>query len=189
MKVYKSLVFIAAILFTITVFEPSFSQQTDKEVLWSPSSSLTYAMCHYYKAEQDVVTTLGKLLDNDDDVSVCLYLSQKSGIHPQDIMGMKRQGLPWKQIIKSLNVSPEEIFTESGMYEIFGVPAKFKHSYGELKKWQKDPNHSMDLTDDDVRDLVQLRFVVVNFGAPCINVMRSRNSGRTWTELILSQGR
>ncbi|MCD4783263.1 MAG: hypothetical protein K8T10_05445 [Candidatus Eremiobacteraeota bacterium] len=165
----------------------SHAQQIEKDTLWSSSSQMTYLMSRKYGVEKNVVTILGKMLENDDDVSVCLYLYTKSSIHPQDIMGLKRKGMAWKQIMKSLKFDADKLFTEAGIYEIFGVPQKFKHSYGELKKWQKDPSHEMNLTDDDVRDLVQLGFLVRNSGIPPINIMRERNAGASWTNMILNR--
>lgn len=147
---------------------------------------MTYFMSKFYNADKQVVMTLGKLLENDDDVSVCLYFAQVTGIHPQNIMGLKRSGMSWKDAMKSIAFTPSKIFTDVGMYEIFGVPARFKHSYNEFKKWQGDAGHEMDLTDDDVRDLVQLRFTVQNCGMSVIEAMRKRNSGASWTNIILS---
>jgi len=185
----KKYILIFTILITLSLCVITNAQEIDKDTLWSPSSQMTYIMSRKYGVDKSVVTILGKMLDNNDDVSVCLYLHKKTSIHPQNIMGLKRKGMSWKQIMKSLKFEPDALFTESGIYEIFGVPRKFKHSYGELKKWQKDPSHEMDLTDDDVRDLVQLRFIVRNFGVPPINVMRARNSGASWTNMILSGGK
>jgi hypothetical protein len=163
-----------------------YAQQIDKATLWSEASNMTYTMARYYQSEKPVVMTLGKLLENDDDVSVCLYFGQQTGIHPQNVMGLKRSGMLWKDAMKSISFQPSKLFTDVGMYELVGVPAKFKHSYNEFKKWQGDANYEMDLTDDDVRDLVQLRFVVQNCGMSVIEAMRTRNSGASWTNIIIS---
>ncbi|MCE1248386.1 MAG: hypothetical protein LWY06_17230 [Firmicutes bacterium] len=162
------------------------AQETDKSVLWSEASNMTYFMAKYYNADKQVVMILGKTLENDDDVSVCLHLGQSTGIHPQNIMGLKRSGMAWKEAMKSVSFPVSKLFTDVGMYEIFGVPARFKHAYNEFKKWQGDAGYEMDLTDDDVRDLVQLRFAVQNCGMSAIEAMRKRNSGTSWTNIILS---
>ena len=179
---------VLVLTFLVVLSNMAYSQPVDKATLWSENSTMTFLMVHYYKAEKNVVMTLGKLLDNDNDVSVCLYLSKKTQLHPQDIMGLKRAGQSWKQIVKSIGFQPATVFTDMGLYEIFGVPKVFKHSYGEYKKWQNDPSHEMDLTDDDFRDMVQLRFVVKNFGVPYITVMRKRNAGYPWTNIIINKG-
>lgn len=186
----RKLFFIVVVFIAVFILNNTVSAQNmEKEVLWSENSGLTYYMSTFYKFDKYIVTTLGSLLDNPDDVSVCLYIAQETNIHPQDIMGVKRAGESWVQILRSIKYCPSKIFVEPGMYEIFGVPAKFRHSYNQLKKWQSNPGHQIELDDDQVRDLVQLRFVVTNFGTPPIDTMRARNSGRTWTNIILNSGR
>lgn len=180
---------LSILLFVFSSCGSAFSQTIDKETLWGENSTMTFIMYRAYNTDKQIVMTLGKLLENDDDVSVCLYLAGKTQIHPQNIMGLKRANQSWKQIIKSISFEPSTIFTDAGIYDIFGVPHIFRHSYGEYKKWQKDANYQMDLTDDDFRDLVQLRFVTQNYGASMITVMRKRNAGESWTNMILSGGR
>ncbi len=178
-----------AVLFIFITSGASFSQPIDKETLWGENSTMTFIMYRAYNTDKQIVMTLGKLLENDDDVSVCLYLAEKTKIHPQNIMGLKRANQSWKQIIKSISFEPSTIFTDAGIYDIFGVPHVFRHSYGEYKKWQKDATYQMDLTDDDFRDLVQLRFVTKNYGVTLINAMRRRNAGESWTNMILGSGK
>jgi len=154
------------IIFFAATISLSHGQDIAENSLWSAESPMTYIMSRKYATDKNVVMTLGRLLTNDDDVSVCLYLSQQTLVHPQNVMGMRRSGMSWKEVIKSLGFDATK-----------------------LKKWQKNPSYQMDLTDDDVRDLVQLRFLVVNFGVTAIEVMRARNAGSSWTAMILSKGK
>ena len=180
---------LSILLFVFSFYGNACSQTIDKDTLWGENSTMTFIIYRAYNTDKQIVMTLGKLLENDDDVSVCLYLASKTQIHPQNIMGLKRANQSWKQIIKSISFEPSTIFTDAGIYDIFGVPHVFRHSYGEYKKWQKDANYQMDLTDDDFRDLVQLRFVTKNYGTSLIAAMRKRNAGESWTNMILSGGR
>lgn len=188
MKKAGIILFVAIIIIFLPI-NSSFSQSIDKVTLWSSESNMTYIMARLYGVDKNVVITLGKTLDNDDDVSVCLFLSQQTGIHAQNVMGLKRSGMKWTEAMKSINFKVNKLFEDIKMHELFGVPGRFKHAYNEYKKWNNDPSYEMDLTDDDVRDLVQLRFIVVNWGNATKDVMKERDRGASWTNMILSRAK
>lgn len=159
--------------------------------VWSKESMLTTYMVMGYGYPREMVVTLGKYIgkENNDDVSVCLYLGRKTQLDPRNIMGLKRKGLSWKKIMQIINFDPQQIFKEIGFDYFSGVPSRFRHSFGEYKKWKKNPAYAMGLTDSDVRDLVQLRFVMKMFGVTAQQMMKARSSGADWITIILAGGR
>lgn len=190
----KNKVKLILILLTLTsiliLSNPVPAQEHDyKPNLWSKNSQMTWYIHRAYGYDVDTVILIGQHIGNDDDVAVCLNFARRRQFDPRDVMGLKRKGQSWKAIIKALSIDASKLFTEAGIYDIFGVPGCYKHSYGELKKWKQDPSYEMDLSDEEVRDLVHLAFVVRTFGSTPINIMRQRNSGKSWTSIILNQGR
>jgi hypothetical protein len=177
---------IICILTLILTLSMPCSCQVLNETPFKPADNpLIWIYTRYYQFDKEKVFTLVKYLGNYDDVSVCLYLAKKTGMDPQDIMGLRRMGKSLNDILKTLSYPADQLFFSMGTYDVFGVPACFKHAYGEYKKWQQNPSYVMDLTDDDIRNMVQIHLALYTAGRPAITLMRERNSGRSWEDILI----
>jgi hypothetical protein len=178
------------VLFTLLETKFFFAQDlkpvpTSAPDIWSEESSLVHVYSYQYKVPIKTISNIGHRIDDNDDVSVCLYVAKKRGYDPLDILGLKKRGLPWKEIFKIVGLDMENLFTETNILYVSKVPGRFRHAVGEYHKWRKDPTYPMDLTDNDVRDMVQMQFVMTQQGLPAGQVMDIRNSGADWNVVIL----
>ncbi len=152
---------------------------------------MIYYLNKYYKYPPSIIVTLGKFIGykNDDDVSVCMCIGRDTRLDPRDVMGLKNRGLSWKEIIKTTGFQPSTLFKKAGFDYFDTVPHRFEHAFSEYKKWKKNPSYQMDLSDDEVRDLVQLNLVIHLFGVTAQNMMKARDRGARWSNIILAGGR
>ncbi|MFP4497698.1 MAG: hypothetical protein ACLFQV_05755 [Vulcanimicrobiota bacterium] len=158
---------------------------------WAEDSMLTWIMAQQYGYDKKMVATLGSFIgaENDDDVAVCLHLGKNTGLDPRDIMGLKRKGMEWHQVIKTIGYDPAELFTAAEISRTSRVPGIFRSAFDKFRHWEKDPLKEIQLTDDETRNMVNLNLVVKAFGVPSLNVMRKKNEGADWIYMILSGGR
>lgn len=159
-----------------------------KPAYWTPSSQLVYYMHQAYGFNKKMISTVGRMLNNNDDVSVALRIARQKNLDPRIVMGMRRKGMTWMQILKSCGMHPSKLYENLSVHQVMGVPDRFKKTFGEYQKWTENPADDIELKDEQVQDLVQLRLVVKIFGVHGRTVMKIRNSGKDWTQIILNRG-
>jgi len=182
MKKQNIIVFL--VLFTLlTTF--SFAQHTDKPwKIYGVDKPMTKLMSKYYKVPEIKVVSVGQNMHYTDDVSVCLYLAQATGTNPFKIRDWRVKAVSWMDIMKKLKFHPSRLFTPVGGYS---VPSAFSHAYREYYKWRNNKKYNMTLYDKEVRNLVQLKFMVGRFNASPKRIMLMRSGGKSYTQMIMSE--
>lgn len=163
----------------------SFAQRTDKPwKIYGVDKPMTKLMSKYYKVPEIKVVSVGQNMHYTDDVSVCLYLSQATGTNPFKIRDWRVKAISWMDIMAKLKFHPARLFTPVGGYS---VPSAFSHAYREYYKWRSNKKYQMTLYDKEVRNLVQLKFMVGRFKASPKKVMLKRSAGKSFTGMIMSE--
>ncbi len=179
---------LASLLSAVMLWACMVAQVLAQPQYWDPGSNLTYFMHQGYRFDKNTVSNIGKQMDNNDDVSACLRFARDTGINPASIRGMRHGGQEWQSIMKSLAYEPHRLYEGLGIIDNLGVPPRFRDTFRKYDRYLKD-GEPLILTDEDVRDLVQLRFCIVTFGVPVGEVFRARARHDSWTSVILNQGR
>lgn len=176
-----------AICLFFTVAGVRAEETADPQSYWSEDSQLTYHLHSGYGFPKAIVSTIGKMIGNNDDVSVCLFLGKSKGLDPRIIMGMRNKGFSWAQTMESSGFEAYLLFDKIGIIDANGVPPKFRKAFKKYDKWKEDGG-KLEMEDQEVRDLVQMRFCVNTFGVPISQVLKA-GSRNNWTHVILNQGR
>ncbi|MCD4785764.1 MAG: hypothetical protein K8T10_18240 [Candidatus Eremiobacteraeota bacterium] len=163
----------------------SFAQHTDKPwKIYGVDKPMTKLMSRYYKTPEIKVVSVGQNMHYTDDVSVCLYLAQATGTNPFKIRDWRVKAISWMDIMAKLKFNSARLFTQVGGYS---VPATYRHAYREYYKWRSNKKYQMTLYDKEVRNLVQLKFMVGRFKVSPKKVMLMRSGGKNFTEMIMSE--
>lgn len=178
------------LVFTALLALPSFAQEPPfTPAYWTEDSELTLFVSRGFGYSTSIVSSVGAMMKNNDDVCVTLRLAKERGLPPGMMADAFNQKGSWMAVCKSLTYHPSEFFKDTDFCDYLGAPGRFKAAYKKYHTWMKDPEKEIDLTDDEIRDLVIMRMVVKLFGVTPNEVMKARNSGRDWTQIILNQGR
>ena len=150
--------------------------------IYGVDTPMTRLMGNHYKIPEITVVSVGQEMHYTDDVSVCLYLASAAGVDPYKITKWRKEAKSWMEIMDKIKFHPARLFTNAGTYT---VPEAYRHAYGEYLKFNSNKNYKMTLYDKEVRNLVQLKFLVTRFKKSPLSVMNRRNAGEDFTKMIL----
>ena len=126
---------------------------------------------------QDSTSVLQEIVTEEidlEDVPVIFRVSQETGASPQQITQLRLQGDSWTDIMRTRGMTPGTLY--------FVVAADFdSKTYTPLFAKYDAPQaewSAIALTDDDVVNLVNLRFIYRRHGYSIFEVMAMRDLGK-----------
>jgi hypothetical protein len=173
---------ILAVVMAALVFSFCYAEEVkDPWTVFGVDSQMTKLMSKYYKIEDIKVVSVGQDMHHPDDVSVCLFLSNSTGVNVFKIRDMRIKAQSWMTIMETIKFNPSGLFTDVGT---FTVPSEYSHAYREYHKWRTNSSYKMSIYDKEVRNLVMLKFMVSHFKMKPISVMQKRTDGENFTDMI-----
>lgn len=125
---------------------------------------------YYHVPEREVIIIRERNIP-DEEIPVVFFLAKRARVSPAGIVDLRLRGMTWMDITLHYHLTPE----------IFYVPVKVRPPYGKAyghylnkprKKWKR-----IVLRDDDVVDLVNLKFISEHYRYPAAEVMKKRFDG------------
>lgn len=179
------MIIMAIVLVFLVLNTICFAEEVKRpEQIYGVDTPMTKLMSKYYKVEEIKVVSVGQDMRDPDDVSVCFFLANSSGVDPFKIRDMRVAAKSWATIMDAIKFKPANLFTDVGGYT---VPSAYAHAYREYYKYNSDRNYKMTLYDKEVRNLVQLKFMVNQFNLSPMEVMQKRSEGKNFTEMIMKR--
>jgi hypothetical protein len=134
---------------------------------------LSVSARYFDRERRDVEQWHGKCVD-PDDLAVLLFISRSTGKSPARVMQLRLEGQPWWEIGRRLGMGADVWFVP--VRRDPGPP--YGKAYGHWRKHGKDSHHELDLSDDDVRNLVAVRLLHEYFDVEVEVAMEWRSSGK-----------
>ena len=140
----------------------------------------TEAVCTYFKVNQETVEAVKSVGITDEDIPVVFFVAQRSKSDPATIADVRARGDSWEGIVKSRNLGSDIFFQhvvgfiDSPTY--FPIFEKYKTS--DTSKWR-----SMPLADDEIVNLVNLKFIASQHDYSVFEVMNQRDRGDTFVTI------
>ncbi len=133
---------------------------------------------HYRVPEKQIVVVREKKIP-DEELPVLFFLSQRAGVAPDVIIKLRLGGKSWMEISTHFGLTAE----------IFYVPIKhtpgppYGKAYGHFKKKKREQWGTIVLTDTEVVDFVNLRFISEHYGWSADDVIKMREKGRSFVAI------
>jgi hypothetical protein len=133
---------------------------------------------HYGVSGSAVVAIKERHRLRDEDLPVLYFLSARARVDPSVIIGLRIKGMSWLDVSFHYGLTPE-IFYVPVTVEKVGPP--YGKAYGHFKKhrsrkeWKK-----IVLSDYEVADLVNLRFISEHYKVKPEAVMKMRGQGKNF---------
>jgi hypothetical protein len=129
----------------------------------------------YYRVpEREVVVVHERGID-EEELPVVFFLAQRARVRPEVIVDLRLRGMNWMDITLHYGLNPD----------IYYVPVKvvrkgppYGNAYGYYKKHKKKDWKKIRLSDADIVNQVNLRFISEHHGYSPEQVMRYRSEGR-----------
>ena len=112
----------------------------------------------------------------EDELPVVFFIAQRSGQDPEAVTGVHSSGLNWMQVAFHFHLSPWIFYTFLNANPSHTV---YEHIYDEYK----NPNNKINLTDKDMINLINLKFLSEYYGRDPKEVFQMKVSGKTFQQI------
>lgn len=133
----------------------------------------------YYKVPQKEVLIIKERRIPDEEISVVLFIAKKALVTPKTIIDLRISGKTWMEISIHFGLSPEIFYVP--VKEVKGPP--YGKAYGHFKKRSKKDWKSVTLGDDDVINLVNLKFTSEYYNCSPEEIIRMREKGEDFVKI------
>ena len=138
------------------------------------------ALAKYFGVSSEEVAKIWEAGVSGDEVAVVLRVAQLSNTSSQNIGKMCARGDSWKEIMGIRNLGCDSFYMmiaakiESGTY----APLFAKYAAVPQTEWKSIP-----LTDDDIANLVNLKFLSSHYDYSVFKIMDMRDAGKSFLEI------
>ena len=158
---------LGAILVVMSVTMPSSQTWAGESDLWANGSPYVTTLAHAYLADPVTVITVGQSMHDPLDVHAVLYLSSHSDKRALDLWKRRLQNATYAQLLADTGVSVDSLFTPCGKAV---VPPPLARAYRLLAEHRKNPAHPLDLYNEEIMNLIALKFCVDSMGLTASDV-------------------
>jgi hypothetical protein len=140
-----------------------------------------FAIGAYYRVPEKEVVIIRERRIPDQEIPVVLFIAARAKVAPGVVVNLRLRGKTWMDITLHFGLTPE-VYYVPVKTEVKGPP--YGKAYGHYKKnkskqdWKK-----VTLSNDDVINLVNLRFISEYHRCPPEEVIKMRSEGRKFVAI------
>lgn len=133
---------------------------------------------HYNVPEKEVVIIKKKHF-TDEELPVIFFLARNAKVSPEVIIQLRLGDKSWLSISQHFGLGIDIFYVP--VTKVSGPP--YGKAYGHFKNKPRKKWHKISLSDTDIINLVNLKFVSAHYGWSPDEVMEMRSSGKTFVEI------
>jgi hypothetical protein len=118
--------------------------------------SFYFSVGDYYRVPETTVVAVSRRRIPDDELPVVFFIADRAHVPPAVIVDMRLRGLSWWNISMRYHIGPEVYYVPVKAVQV-GPP--YGRAYGYYKKWPRSRWKEIRLSDPDIVNLVNLRFI------------------------------
>ncbi|HTC22457.1 MAG TPA: hypothetical protein VK859_16500 [bacterium] len=135
------------------------------------------AVMDYFRVSEQQVTDAEQSGISDEELPVVFFMAQRTNLGPEAVTTVHSSGLNWMQVAFHFRLNPWIFYTFLPGDAAAHTP--FEKACGEYK----NPNNNINLTDKDMVNLVDLKFLSEYYGRDPKEIVQRRSSGKTFQEI------
>lgn len=135
------------------------------------------AVGDYYRVPEREVIVVKERHIPDEEIPVVFLIAQRAHVRPATIIDLRLRGKTWMDITLHFGLSPE-IFYVPVREVVTGPP--YGKAYGYYKKKPRKEWRKIVIDDDDVINLVNLRFISKHYSYEPEKVIKLREGGKNF---------
>lgn len=134
------------------------------------------AIGEYYKVPEKKIVVIKKKKIADEDIPVVFFLAQRSGVKPGIIIDLRLGGRTWMEITGHFGLTAEIFYVPITVAS--GPP--YGKAYGHYKNTRRKKWKTIKLTDVEIADFVNLRFLSDHYGYSPDEIVKMRQQGKSF---------
>jgi hypothetical protein len=166
---------------TVTL-APTFADRASAQTAFSVSAHIGdfhIAVANYYHVPEREVIVIRERRIPDDEIPVALFIARHAGVPWARVVDMRLRGDSWWNISVRLGVSPDVYYVPVAV--VSGPP--YGRALGHYKKKHRKEWRTIVLTDADVVNLVELRFLSEHYGIAPERIIELRGRDRDFVAI------
>ncbi len=137
------------------------------------------AMIEHFKIPPFELLRMEKQRINPVEMPIVLLLAAQAHVASQKITSLRLQGLPWIDITLKFGLKPNIFFVP--VKRVKGPP--YGKAYGYYKNRGGKNSGVMPLNDDDILNLVNLKFMSEHYRISPDEIIKMRSSGKNFIDI------
>jgi hypothetical protein len=167
------------VLFIFTFFTGGYSQtHVDAGISIGPEGLRGFYLSigEYYRVPEREVIVIRERRVPDDELPVVFFIADRARVEPRVIVDLRLGGMSWYDISIRYGIYPDVYYIPVAVTP--GPP--YGKAYGYYKKRKKSEWKKIRLSDADIINLVNLRFISNHYGYSPDKVIRMRSEGKNF---------
>jgi hypothetical protein len=141
--------------------------------------SFHLAIGEYYRVPEREVVVVRERRIPEDEIPVVMFVSKWGRVRPETVINLRLGGRSWADIFVQYHISPAVLYVP--VAEVSGPP--YGKAYGHYKNKHRRNWRNVRLDDDDVINLVNLKFISEHSRCSAEQVIEWRTEGRSFAEI------
>ena len=133
----------------------------------------------YFKLPDSVVSAIHERRVPDEDLTVVLFMSKQTGLQPDAVADLRLLRKSWAELTAHFGLTPEVYFMPLDSQPA----APFTKAWTLFRTTPKTQWKKIVLDDNDITNLVNLRFIATYYKVPATEVVRLRAQGRSYVDI------
>lgn len=129
------------------------------------------ALGEHFELPVEEVAIVGSWQLDPDEIPVVLFLSQRAGVPPDALIGLRKRGHSWQEIGGRFGLGVQVFFIPLPQDGPMGTLTRI---YGEFRSKPSSEWNEIELNDNEALYLVNLRVLSEQIGVPPLRVLESR---------------
>jgi hypothetical protein len=138
--------------------------------------SFCLAIGNYYHVPEREVCAVRERRIPDDEMPVVFFIARRAHVEPELVVKLRLDGRSWLEITRNYHLNPDIYYYK--VSEVSGPP--YGKAYGYFKNHPRSEWREARLDDDDIVNLVNLRFICEHNRYQPQEVFRLRESGNNF---------
>ncbi len=162
------------------LMESCFSSSGDMRYYGEDGGSQRYylGVSEYYEVSESDVVAVEKRSIPDEDIPVVFFIARRANVAPAQVIDMRSQGASWMDISLHFGVDPDAYYIP-----LEDVSGPYGRAYGYYRERPRNEWKSIRLSDDDIVNFVNLRFVSEHYNYDAHDVMKMRADGKNFVTI------
>lgn len=142
--------------------------------------SFYLALQDYFRVPEPEIASLKEQGLSYEELPVIFFIAERSQTETRRVMELRLASRTWTEIAFRLGLTPD-VFYVPVTSPVSSPP--YRHAYTGYSRKPKREWKTVSLTEKDVVNLVNLRFLSENYGCPPERVIDLRAAGRTFLQI------
>ncbi len=179
----RNSIFTAMLVVSIVTVAPAIgADHASAQTAYSVSAQIGnfhVAVANYYHVPEREVIVIRERRIPDDEIPVALFIASRAGVPWGRVVDMRLRGDSWWNISVRLGLGPEVYYVPV----VVDPGPPYGRALGHYKKKHRKQWSTIVLTDADVVNLVELRFLSEHYGVPPERVIELRSHDRDFVAI------